>query len=97
MANTNTAEVILSQLGGNRFIAMTGASCYSDGNTLIAKFKGSKVANIMYVTLNECDLYDVKICKFKGMNVKTVKEVNNAYAEMLNPIFENATGLLTKL
>jgi hypothetical protein len=28
------AAEILSQLGGNKFIAMTGASCYSDNNTL---------------------------------------------------------------
>jgi hypothetical protein len=74
---------------------MTGATCYSDGNTLISKFKGSKVANIMYVTLNENDTYDVKLCKFRGLDVKTIKEVTGAYAEMLKPIFEGTTGLKT--
>lgn len=93
----NAANTILNQLGGKKFIAMTGATCYSDGNTLVAKFKGSKVANIMYVTLNDSDLYDVKICKFKGMDIKTVKEVNNAYADMLQFIFEDITGLRTSL
>lgn len=97
MTTTNTAAEILKQLGGNKFIAMTGAACFSDGNTLVAKFKGSNIANIMYVTLNGSDLYNVKICKFKGTNLKTVKEVNNAYADMLTPIFENTTGLRTKL
>ena len=91
----NTATTILNQLGGNKFIAMTGATCYSDGNTLISKFKGSKVANIMYVTLNENDTYDVKLCKFRGLDVKTIKEVTGAYAEMLKPIFEGITGLKT--
>jgi len=91
----NTATTILNQLGGNKFIAMTGATCYSDGNTLISKFKGSKVANIMYVTLNENDTYDVKFCKFRGLDVKTIKEVTGAYAEMLKPIFEGTTGLKT--
>ena len=90
-----TATTILNQLGGNKFIAMTGATCYSDGNTLISKFKGSKVANIMYVTLNENDTYDVKLCKFRGLDVKTIKEVTGAYAEMLKPIFEETTGLKT--
>jgi hypothetical protein len=90
-----TATTILNQLGGNKFIAMTGATCYSDGNTLISKFKGSKVANIMYVTLNENDTYDVKLCKFRGLDVKTIKEVTGAYAEMLKPIFEGTTGLKT--
>ena len=92
-----TATTILNQLGGNKFIAMTGATCYSDGNTLISKFKGSKVANIMYVTLNENDTYDVKLCKFRGLDVKTIKEVTGAYAEMLKPIFEGTTGLKTSL
>ena len=62
---------------------------------LISKFKGSKVANIMYVTLNENDTYDVKLCKFRGLDVKTIKEVTGAYAEMLKPIFEGTTGLKT--
>ena len=94
-----TANEILNQLGGNKFIVMTGATCYTDNNgqTLITKFKGSKVANIMYVTLNSMDLYDVKICKYKGLNVKIVKEVTNAYNDMLKSIFENTTGLRTSL
>jgi hypothetical protein len=93
------ANEILSQLGGNKFIVMTGATCYSDNNgqTLVAKFKGSKTANIMYITLNSMDLYDVKICKYRGMDIKTVKELNGAYADMLKPLFEKTTGLRTSL
>ena len=93
----NVANQILQQLGGNKFIAMTGASCYSDGNTLITKFKGSKIANIMYITLNSSNLYDVKICKYRGMDVKTIKEVNGAYNDMLKSIFENTTQLRNSL
>ena len=88
---------ILNQLGGNKFIAMTGAACYSDGNTLISKFKGSKIANIMYITLNSKDTYDVKICKHRGVNLKTVKEVHGVYADMLKTIFEKETGLIISL
>ena len=93
----NTATQILSQLGGKKFIAMTGAVCFSDKNTLITKFKGSRIANIMYVTLEENDLYTVKIAKFRGLDVKTIKEVKNVYADMLTSIFENTTGLRTSL
>jgi hypothetical protein len=93
----NTANQILNQLGGNKFIAMTGATCYSDGNTLVSKFKGSKVANIMYVTLNAMDTYDVKICKFRGLDVKVVKELSGVYADMLRNVFEQTTGLRTSL
>ena len=93
----NAATTILNQLGGNKFIFMTGATCYSDGNTLISKFKGSKVANIMYVTLNENDTYDIEFCKFRGLDVKIIKQVKGAYAEMLKRIFETTTGLKTSL
>ncbi len=92
-----TANETLKQLGGNKFIAMTGATCFSDGDTLIAKFKGSKVANIMYVTLNSMDTYDVKIGKFRGMELKIVKEVSGAYNDMLKNIFEQTTGLYISL
>jgi hypothetical protein len=94
-----TAQQILKILGGNKFIAMTGATVYSDNNgqTLIAKFKGSRIANIMYVTLNSLDLFDVKICKYKSLDIKTVKELNNCYADMLKPLFEDVTKLRTSL
>ena len=94
---STVASTILRQLGGNRFIAMTGATCYADGNTLVAKFKGSRAANIMYVTLNGLDLYDVKIAKYKGLEVKVVKEATDVYDDMLVDIFESATGLNTTL
>jgi hypothetical protein len=87
----------LKQLGGNKFIVMTGAKCISDGNTLIVKFKMCPKANIMYITLNGKDLYDVKICKFRGMEVKTVAELNDAYSDMLRPFFTETTGLRTSL
>lgn len=93
----NTAEQILAQLGGRKFVAMTGATCLSDGNTLIAKFKGSRIANIMYVTLNSMDLYDVRICKFRGLEIKPIKEATNVYAEDLKKLFEYTTGLATSL
>jgi hypothetical protein len=51
----------------------------------------------MYVTLNSMDLYDIKICKFRGLDVKVVKEVSNAYNDMLRDIFESTTGLRTSL
>lgn len=92
-----TASNILHQLGGNRFIAMTGATCFSDNNKLIVKFKGSQSANLMHITLNSMDTYDVEIMKFRGLNIKTIKKVEGAYSDMLRPIFEQTTGLRTSL
>ena len=103
MSNTITnndaqiAATILKQLGGNKFIAMTGATVMRDGATLVAKFKGSRIANIMYITLNDLDLYDVSICKFRGCNVKEVANMQNAYNDMLLPFFTQTTKLYTSL
>ena len=92
-------KTIVKQLGGNRFAAMTGAQFIADGeNTLIVKFRGSREANIMYITYQPgADLYDLKIAKYRGLNVKTVKEVEGCYEDMLIPIFEKTTGLCTSL
>jgi hypothetical protein len=94
-----TANEILKQLGGNKFIAMTGATCYSDNNgqTLVTKFKGSRIANIMYITLNSMDLYDVKIAKYRNCDVNVISQVNNVYSDMLKPMFEEVTKLRTSL
>ena len=51
----------------------------------------------MYITLTDLDLYDVKICKFRGLEIKTIKEVTGAYNDMLVSIFEKTTGLYTRL
>ena len=49
------AGTILEQLGGNKFIAMTGASHFvSDGNTLRMTLpKNGSKANRLYITLDE--------------------------------------------
>lgn len=62
------AETILRQLGGNRFIAMTGAkNLVSLGNGLMFKFgSGAKNRiNRVRITLNGKDLYDVEFLKDK--------------------------------
>ena len=97
MTNQQIAATTRQQLGGQKFIVMTGATCYSDLNTLVVKFKGSKVANIMYVEYTSLDLYNIKICKYRGLDVKVISETKNAYADMLRPIFEKITGLATRL
>jgi hypothetical protein len=93
----NVASEILRQLGGNKFLVMTGATCYSDKNTLIVRFKGSKISNIVYITLNAMDTYDLKFGKFRSLQVKTIKEFEGIYNDMLRSIFEQTTGLRTSL
>ena len=58
-------------------------------------------ANILVITLNGLDLYDmvfksVRIGK-SSLSVKTVSEHNGVYDDMLTEIFQTVTGLHTQL
>ena len=96
----SVAKTILSQLGGNKFCAMTGAKNFLDhGDALSMKIgRNSSNSNYLKITLNMMDLYDVHFSKVSKMGEeKSVKEYNNVYNDMLVEIFESHTGLYTKL
>jgi hypothetical protein len=97
----NVAGTILKQLGGNKFMMMVGAHnlvCSDEGcGTMMLKFKGSNVANYLKVTLTAMDLYDIEFGKIWGGSYKIVKKVNGYYNDMLVSLFEETTGLYTKL
>lgn len=101
MNSKEVASVILQQLGGHKFMAMVGAHnlAFSDAGcgTLMLKFKGSKVANYLKITLTSMDLYDVEFGKIWGMNYKVVKKVEGVYNDMLVSLFDSTTKLYTKL
>lgn len=95
------AGIILEQLGGNKFMVMVGAHnllCSDEGcGTMMLKFKGSNVANYLKITLTSMDLYNVEFGKIWGGKYKVVKSVDGAYNDMLVRLFEETTGLYTKL
>jgi hypothetical protein len=97
----NTANTILAQLGGNKFLAMTGAKhLMTGGNDLTFKLP-SRFAkdgiNCVRVTLNGMDLYDVEFMKIRGAKVSEVASVEMVYADQLAGIFTAKTGLDTAL
>ena len=105
------ANTILEQLGGNKFIAMTGAKNFvSDGNTLRMTLpKNRSKANRLYITLDAMDTYTMNFFKYTAgrLNKKTfawtpdkqedVKEISSVYADMLQDIFTDVTGMYTHL
>lgn len=96
-----TPEIILDQLGGNKFIRMTGArNLVGDTNSLGFKLPSNfAMNNINYiqVRLNSLDLYDIDFCRIKDKNYKCLKSISNIYADQLQEIFTHYTGLQTKL
>lgn len=95
------ATTILNQLGGNKFIAMTGAHHLAGSrNTLHFSFKGSRKTNKCKITLNSLDLYDVEFFKVNMRAAdpcRVVDNYNDIYFDQLQGVFEKATGLYTSL
>jgi len=94
------AKEILRQLGGNKFLAMTG--CYnlvSDKNKLNMKLrKNMSKAKWLRITLNSLDLYDMLFYTVdKDFNIKSIAEYNNVYNDQLQGLFTKTTGMYTSL
>lgn len=104
-------EIIFEQLGGNRFLVMTGANhLMADGSTLRMQLpKNISGANRLYITLNENDLYTMRFFKYTAprLNTKTfefskekIKEIeiiDDVFCDMLQDIFTRVTGMYTHL
>ena len=98
MTKRQAAEVI-KQLGGGRFIAMTGAKNFVVGPKG-AGFKigrNSKGVNHVRINLNSMDTYDVEFISIRGDKMTVKSEVKGVYADMLRDVFEQHTGLRTSL
>ena len=94
------ANEIYRTLGGNKFKVMTGArNMVSLENGIAMKIGRNKTnANWMKIELNMLDLYDVTFAKMTNkFEMKSVKEYDNVYNDMLVSLFESHTGMYTKL
>ena len=93
------ANEILRQLGGNRFVAMTGAKNLIAGTRSLSMRlpRNASKANYLRITLNGLDLYDVEFISIRGMNMKTKAAFTDVYNDMLTDIFESTTKMYTSL
>lgn len=103
MTSVQIANTILSQLGGNRFIAMTGAKNFmalQAGLQLDLPKKAHYVKNgitRLWIELTPADTYTIRAWKIHGMNAYQVDTVENVYCDELQSIFTELTGLDTHL
>ncbi len=99
MTTNNVATEILNQLGGNRFLAMTGAQVMGDGNALIIKLPRISKASAFKVTLDlATDTYIAQVYRGRGMKIKAHGgPIYQLHAEDLAGVFTEATGLVTTL
>ena len=103
------ADTILEQLGGRRFVVMTGSKNFvSDGNCLrMTLAKNASKANRLWITLNGMDTYDMhffrysparfnsKTMTFSDEKITTVKKLEGVLCDQLQEIFTDVTGMYT--
>ena len=92
------AKNIKKQMGGGRLEVMIGAYNFAakrDGNYLTFRFRGSRKFNMVTITLNAMDTYDIEFQKYSPskFTVTTVEKFDGAYGDMLVSVFEKTTGL----
>ena len=91
---------ILQQLGGNKFIAMTGASNFIgiDDYTIAFKIgRNSKGVNYVKIHLNGMDTYDIEFINARMGEHKIISKVDDVYADQLQEVFTEHTGMYTSL
>jgi len=93
------AKTILQQLGGNKFIAMTGAKNLGHTNKGLQMKIGRNSKGITHVIINlkASDTYEMEFIKLRGPSRKVVKKVSGVYNDMLGKIFTKYTGMRTSL
>jgi hypothetical protein len=111
MTDKEIATTILGQLGGNKFVTMTGSRDFlaiKNGlrMSLVRNISG---ANRLEITLNFLDTYDLRFYKYSPgrLNKKTfaytddkvteIAALNEIYCDQLQDIFTSITELYTHL
>lgn len=102
--NKQIAETILAQLGGSRFIAMTGArDFFYDGPSLSFRLPTAAPknrANRVKIALTEMGLYDItffNVGRAPKFKVAEVGAFSMVYCDQLCDLFTAQTGLDTAL
>lgn len=105
------AQIIYQQLGGNKFVVMTGSKNFlDDGNTLrMALAKNASKANRLWITLEADDTYTMRFFRYTAPRYSTktytfsdekiteVRTIKGVYCDMLQELFTEVTGLYTRL
>jgi|ERR1035437_2320425 hypothetical protein len=105
------AETILEQLGGRKFIAMTGARDISglssvgiagECDGLSFKLPGGggftkNGINYVKITLTPDDTYTMTFLRIRGTKIHDVEQHHGVYCDQLQTMFTSVTGLAVSL
>lgn len=101
MTDKTVAAEIMRQLGGGRFILMTGARHFVADDDYSLSFQMPRSNGIQAVTikLNGGDTYDMEFCKINKTPPyrHVIATEQDVYFDELQKIFTSLTGLATSL
>lgn len=102
MDTKQIATTILKQLGGNKFIAMTGARRFValENGGIIFHLPSNfavKGINIVKIELDPSDTYNITFYKAHRGIIKEIDNYEMIYCDQLQGIFTKVTGLYTSL
>jgi hypothetical protein len=88
----------LKQLGGNRFIAMTGAKDFGVGPKGMSFKIGRNSKRVNYIRIDlKNDLYNMEFMWVSKKGIKVIKKVKGVYNDQLQKMFTKYTGMYTSL
>lgn len=95
------AAVILEQLGGPRFLAMTGAK-HLLGHPSALSFRlpssfAKKGINFVRIELNVMDYYNITFAYIRGTEIIHEEQLRDIDCKQLRDVFTYTTGLETSL
>lgn len=97
----SVSREILAQLGGNRFVAMTGAKQFVGGDTTLAFRLPSGMtkgrASGMRITLAGDDTYTLETFRVVRFELRILETCRGIYVDALRRTFTQMTGLDTSL
>jgi hypothetical protein len=102
MADTSVASVILEQLGGNKFLAMTGAKALTrTDRSLDVQINGrhptAGQVNRLRIELVDDDTYTVTVYRLRKLVCNELDKKEGVFVEALSMCIESMTGLRTSL
>ncbi len=93
----NIARTIQSQLG-SALVMMGAHNLIDHGDALSFKFKGSRKANHLKITLAGDDTYTMNFLKLgRNFSIREVASFSGVYASNVKSVIESTTGLYTSL
>jgi hypothetical protein len=93
------ANTILEQLGGRRFIVMTGAKNFVGGTDSLSFSlpRNASNCNKMRITLTPADTYTVDMFKIRAGKFENPVTRENVYCDQLQDVFTSVTGMYASL